>query len=66
MIRIGGGDGPPKVSPVEPAGRAGDKSKDELRRDPKPAEKSEGEIEEVPRPRRAPDPGTGENVDIDV
>lgn len=66
MIRIGGGDGPRKVNPVEPAGRVGDKGKDELLRNPKPIEKPADKREEESRPRRAPDPGTGENIDVDV
>lgn len=65
MIKIGGGDGPRRVNPIEPGGRAGDKSRDERARDPKPAKKPEGE-EATPRPRRKPDPGAGENVDVDV
>ncbi|MBY0538874.1 hypothetical protein K2P56_00375 [Patescibacteria group bacterium] len=66
MIRIGGGDGPRRVNPIEPGGRAGDKKRDEPVRAPVPAKKPEGEEAVEPRPRRLPDPGTGENIDIEV
>jgi hypothetical protein len=65
MIRIGDGDGPRRIHPVEPSGRAGDKGKDEHVREPKPVKKPE--VDDAPTPqRRIPDPGTGENVDIEV
>lgn len=65
MIKIGGGDGPRRVTPVERGGRAGDKGRDEPTRDPKPVKKPEGEDGAEPRPRRKPD-GMGENVDVEV
>lgn len=66
MIKIGGGDGPRRINPIEPGGRAGDKKRDEPVRTPVPAKKPEGEDAPAPRPRRKPDPGKGENIDIDV
>lgn len=66
MIKIGGGDGPRRVNPIEPGGRAGDKGREDTLRDPKPAKKPERQDDVSQRPRRAPDSGMGENVDIDA
>lgn len=65
MIKIGGGDGPRRVNPIEPGGRAGDKKRDEPNREPKPDKKPE--TDDVPaKPRPKPGEGMGGKVDIDA